>query len=139
MTTRVLVPIDGSPQANDAIALAADLFPQSEITLLHVADPAERNETNAERETGQQLETEHERATRLFEVAKADLEGTDVTVETAVVTGSPWREIVAYVDDHGIDHVLMGSHGRDGASRFLLGSVAELVVRRSSAPVTVVK
>lgn len=141
MTTRVLVPIDGSPQSNDALALAADLFPQSEITLLHVADPAERNETNAEHETTQQLEleAEHERATRLFEVAKADLEGTDVTVETAVVTGSPWREIIAYVDDHGIDHVLMGSHGRDGASRFLLGSVAELVVRRSSAPVTVVK
>lgn len=139
MTTRVLVPIDGSPQANDALALATDLFPQAEIVLLHVADPAERTVTNTENGAARQLEAEHDRAAQLFEAAKAALEGTDATVETAVVTGSPWREIVAYVDDHGIDHVLMGSHGRDGASRFLLGSVAELVVRRSSAPVTVVK
>ncbi|MCU4742547.1 universal stress protein [Halobacteria archaeon AArc-m2/3/4] len=139
MTTRVLVPIDGSPQSKDALRLATNLFPQAELTLLHVADPVDRSETDTSSEYERRLEDEHDRATQLFEAAKDDLEGADVTIETAVVTGSPWREIVAYVDDNEIDHVLMGSHGRDGASRFLLGSVAELVVRRSSAPVTVVK
>jgi len=45
------------------------------------------------------------------------------------------REIVDYAEDHEIDQIVMGSHGRTGATRLLLGSVAELVVRR----VTVVR
>ena len=46
--------------------------------------------------------------------------------------------IVRYVDDHDIDQVVMGSRGRDGLDRLLLGSNAETVVRRVSVPVTVV-
>lgn len=53
--------------------------------------------------------------------------------------GRPARTIVEYVEDHDVDHVVVGSHGRSGLSRTLLGSVAERVVRRSSVPVTVVR
>ena len=140
MTTHVLVPIDGSPQANAALVYASDLFSDATITLLHVVDPIAGGEDTADDSTSDpHLETQHERALRLFEAARSHLEDDDVTLETAVVTGSPWREIVSYVDAHDVDHVVMGSHGRDGATRLLLGSVAELVVRRASVPVTVVK
>jgi len=53
--------------------------------------------------------------------------------------GRPTKVIVEYADDHDIDQIVMGSHGRSGMSRILLGSVAEIVVRRASVPVTVVR
>ncbi|MFP4187941.1 MAG: universal stress protein [Halobacteriales archaeon] len=59
--------------------------------------------------------------------------------EKAHVLGDPAREIVAYAEENNVDRVVMGSHGRDGATRVLLGSVAETVVRRSPTPVTVVR
>jgi len=60
-------------------------------------------------------------------------------VETATEVGQPSRTIVAYAQEHDLDHVVIGSYGRKGLSRVLLGSVAELVVRRSPVPVTVVR
>ncbi|MFW6265865.1 MAG: universal stress protein, partial [Halanaeroarchaeum sp.] len=44
-----------------------------------------------------------------------------------------------YVEETDVDHVVIGSHGRSGVGRILLGSVAERVVRRSPTPVTVVR
>ncbi|GAB3031740.1 universal stress protein [Natronobiforma cellulositropha] len=135
---RVLVPIDGSPQAGNALAEALELFPDATITLLHVVDPIDGDgDENAS--VAAHHESQRERAERLFDAAKSRADSREATLETAVVAGSPWREIVTYADDHDIDHVVMGSHGRGGAARFLLGSVAELVVRRASVPVTVIK
>lgn len=57
-----------------------------------------------------------------------------VTVETALEAGDPARTIVSYADDHDCSQIVIGSHGRDGLARFLLGSVAETVVRRSAVP-----
>jgi nucleotide-binding universal stress UspA family protein len=55
------------------------------------------------------------------------------------VVGKPARAIVEYADDHDIDQIVMGSHGRSGVTRILLGSVAESVVRDSTVPVTVAR
>ena len=134
----VLVPIDGSPQSNAALELALERFADADLTLVHVVDPVGDDWDDPSTEAGKRFEAETELAERLFEDARAQIPA-DVTVETVVKRGSPWREVVACVDERDVDHVVMGSHGRDGASRLLLGSVAELVVRRASAPVTVVK
>jgi len=56
-----------------------------------------------------------------------------------VVVGRPAREITDELESGEYDHVVMGSHGRSGVSRILLGSVAETVLRRSPVPVTVVR
>lgn len=134
----VLVPLDGSPQSTAALDHAVDRFPEATITLVHVVDPVEDDWDDPSTQAGRRYETQKRAADRLFEDARARIpEG--LTVQTTTETGSPWREIVSYVEEHDVDHVVMGSHGRDGASRLLLGSVAELVVRRSPAPVTVVK
>jgi nucleotide-binding universal stress UspA family protein len=61
-----------------------------------------------------------------------------VPVDTAVVEGKPSREIVRYAEGEGCDLVVMGTHGRGGIDRLLLGSVAESVIRASSIPVTAV-
>jgi len=53
--------------------------------------------------------------------------------------GRPARAIEECAEEAAVDHVVIGSHGRDGIARILLGSVAETVVRRSPVPVTAVR
>jgi nucleotide-binding universal stress UspA family protein len=79
-----------------------------------------------------------DRAAEMF----ADLDvpaNSETTVRTVHEVGHPARTIVEYAADETVGHVVIGSHGRVGVSRLLLGSVAEKVVRRSSVPVTVVR
>ncbi|MFB6177175.1 MAG: universal stress protein, partial [Halobaculum sp.] len=60
-------------------------------------------------------------------------------VETDTAVGRPASAIVEYAETNEVDHLVLGSHGRTGVSRLLLGSNAEKVVRRSPVPVTVVR
>jgi nucleotide-binding universal stress UspA family protein len=60
------------------------------------------------------------------------------TVDPPVLRGTPHREIVDYAARSGTDLVAMGTHGRTGLDRYLLGSVTERVVRRSPTPVLAV-
>lgn len=68
----------------------------------------------------------------------ARAEAAGVECVTLVETGAPHREIVADAETSGADLVVMGTHGRRGLDRFLLGSVAERVVRTAGVPVLVV-
>ena len=142
MGERILVPFDGSPLAERALDRAVTMHPGAEITVLHVIDPI-RVVYVAESEGLASAETWHERMTERARELCADAEalaaehGCEVT--TAIETGSPAREILDYVDEHGIEHVVMGSHGRSGVSRLVLGSVAEQVMRQSPVAVTIVR
>jgi len=69
--------------------------------------------------------------------AIADL-GPGIDVITAIIFGRPGREIVAYAARNAIDLIVIGTHGRTGVTRALLGSVAAMVVRRSGCPVLTV-
>lgn len=137
----VLIPYDGSEQADEAVAYAAAEHADDEIILLYVLDfveagydappdavvPGYWDEWYEEAaENGQEL---------LAETAAAF----DGEVKTDVVVGRPVAAILEYTDEHDVDAIVMGSHGRDGLSRVLLGSVAEAVVRRSPVPVTIVR
>lgn len=135
MGLHVLVPIDGSDQAWEALDYATELFPVDRLTALHIIDPTEgdyyhddSNERAVKRSETLQEETENR------------LEATDGNgFEMETITGKPAKEIVDYAENNSIDHIIMGSRGRSGLSRLLLGSVAETVVRRSSVPVTIVR
>jgi len=75
---------------------------------------------------------------RLYEFADesfADVAGT----KTQVVAGDPSEEILSYIAAHGIDLVVMGTHGRKGIDKVIFGSVAERVVKSSPVPVMVLK
>jgi len=65
--------------------------------------------------------------------AATDLATAD-RIETALVEGPPSREIVAYATENDCDLIVMGTHGRGGLNRLLLGSVAERVVRSARPP-----
>jgi nucleotide-binding universal stress UspA family protein len=142
MGEHVLVPFDGSPLSERALHRALTKYPDDEITVLHVIDPvlavyeAEAKGLPAARSW---VERATERAEAICADAEARAADHDCEIATAIETGRPAREILAYVDEHGIDHVVLGSHGRAGISRLVLGSVAEQVLRQSPVPVTVVR
>jgi nucleotide-binding universal stress UspA family protein len=64
--------------------------------------------------------------------------GANLDCVTAIVFGRPAREIVSYASRHDIDMIVLGTHGRTGVSRAVLGSVSEAVVRRARCPVLTV-
>ncbi len=63
----------------------------------------------------------------------------DVALDIETEIGEPTREIVDYAEENEIDHIVIGSHGRTGETRLLLGSVADMVVHRSPVSVTVIR
>jgi len=146
MTDRILVAYDGTPQAEDALEFAAEEWGDHEITLLYVINPVEAGYS-----AGVGIPSGGE---EWFEQAQADADelfaeagetyGVEFRTEKAI--GRPPQTIVNVaagesdeVDAPAYDHVVIGSHGRTGVSRMLLGSVAEKVVRESPVPVTVVR
>jgi nucleotide-binding universal stress UspA family protein len=74
---------------------------------------------------------------RLYEFADENFAAVAGT-KTQVVAGDPSEEILGYIAAHGIDLVVMGTHGRKGLDKVIFGSVAERVVKSSPVPVMVV-
>ena len=63
----------------------------------------------------------------------------DAGIETATEVGTVAETVIDYAEEHDIGHIVLGSHGRRGLSRFLLGSVAERVMKRAPGSVTVIR
>ena len=72
----------------------------------------------------------------LSEIKPADPE---VPYEHRLITGDPATAVVELADEEAVDMIVMGTHGRTGLSRLLMGSVAEAVVRRAKCPVLTFK
>lgn len=138
---RVLIPYDGSEQSKAALEYAASNHADDEIVLLNVLDFVEVGYGAApDMALAGYWEEWHEQAESSAKELLADAATMlDTEPETEIVVGQPSRAIVEYIDEGDIDAVVIGSHGREGFSRVLLGSVAETVVRRSPVPVTVVR
>lgn len=137
---KILVPLDGSKQAWEAFDYAVEEFPSATIVLLYVIDPVEAGYSTTATVPGyteQWYEQSQDRADNLFE--EAGERAGDATLETETDVGRPSRLIVEFAEENDVDQIVMGSHGRSGVSRILLGSVAEAVVRRSPVPVTIVR
>jgi nucleotide-binding universal stress UspA family protein len=137
---RTLVALDESPQAQHALDYALSTHDGDEFVLVHVIDYSE-SITDPGRGGRGRLEGWYQKATKdaegLFAEAKERI-GDGVPVTTVTRDGKPAGEILACADEHDVDQIVMGSHGRTGVARVLLGSVAEQVVRRSECPTTVV-
>ena len=139
MDKRILVAFDGTDQSVAALEFAVGEWPDADLVLLTVIDPSEAGFS-----AGRGVPSGAE---EWYETMKAKAEGTladgvalvDREVETDIEVGTPREAIVDYAGEADIDHVVIGSHGRKGISRILLGSVAEGVVRTSPVPVTVVR
>ena len=142
MGKRILVPVDGSEQAHQACDFVIREFPDATLVLLHVINPAEAGysaQASIPSFSEEWYEREKEKAESLFDEIATEAEEFGMPVERVIEVGKPTRTIVEYAREHDVDQIAMGSHGRSGVSRILLGSVAENVVRRSPVPVTVTR
>ena len=139
MYSQILVPTDGSPASDAAIEHAIDLARHYDARLhaLYVVDGAAYSTLEAGADiVVEALESEGKEATRRVADAAADA---GVDSETTVATGTAYRSIRDYVDENDIDVIVMGTHGRKGLDRYLLGSVTERVFRTSDVPVLTVR
>ncbi|AFZ71687.1 universal stress protein [Natronobacterium gregoryi] len=138
---QVLVPIDDSEPARKAVAHAATAYPDADLRLVHIINPStSMYGDGAVYAYDSLIDARREAAARLFEeTRKVAAEHGHDDVATETIVGRPAREIVSVATEENVDLVVIGSHGRSGASRVLLGSVAETVVRQAPVPVTVVR
>ncbi len=130
-SVNILLAYDGSDPAEAALDLAVAQFDPDHLTALYVFNPDGAASDDPE-------ESAREQADEILSAVRERV-GDRAEVGTVHAVGDPTDEVVAYAETNDIDHVVLGSHGRRGMSRLLVGSVAESVVRGSPVPVTVVR
>ncbi|WP_396612969.1 universal stress protein [Haloferax sp. S1W] len=141
MYNHILFPTDGSDCADEALGHAIEHAQQYDATIhaLYVADVRDVGHAapaiSGDRIRQALLDSGNEVLERVASKARES----GVTVETTVSEGTPASVILDHADHDDIDLVVMGTHGRSGLDRYLLGSVAERVVRGSSVPVLTVR
>lgn len=127
--------MDDSVTARHALEHALSVFPDAEVTVFHAVDDLEAL-------YGGRLPTDAdpaEAADPAFFEDVARIAGEyGAVVETVVREGTAAEAILEYAAETDVDAIVVGSEGRSGVSRVLLGSVAEAVARRSPVPVTIV-
>ncbi len=138
MYERILVPTDGSEGARAAFEHALELAAAADaaVHVVHAVDP-----TLVPVEVGADgvFDALREAGEGLIAELQEHGEAAGASVETGVLTGPAYQAIHEYAEEQGIDLIVMGTHGRTGLNRWLLGSVTERVVRTAPAPVLTVR
>jgi nucleotide-binding universal stress UspA family protein len=136
----VLIPLDGSPFAEQAIepAIRLGTLTQARYTLLQALDPLIAEHTHPPYSVGldrRLLPGIQAQAVAYLEHIAACLRDRSLEVQTSLVVGPPADAISDYVRAHAVDLIAMATHGHGGLSRLLLGSVTDAVVHTSDVPV----
>ena len=134
----VLVATDGSDCAEDAVERATAVAAADGATL-HVVSVVELAAYGPDAHSSLNIDTFEERAEAAAESAREVAESHGVDVETHVAYGGVHDNVLRGVERTGADLVVLGTHGRTGFDRYLLGSVAEKVVRTAPVPVLTVR
>lgn len=142
MFDRILIPTDGSDAVTPAVEMALDLAQTHDATLhaLFIVDQPTSVSGTGEGFSGldnllDALEEEGRQATDAIE-ERAETRG--IETESAVRRGNAKDGILTYANEQEIELIVIGTHGRTGVKRALLGSVTENVVRHSDLPVLTV-
>lgn len=138
MFDRILVPTDGSETVVPAVKLGIELAHDYDATLhgLYIVEPppsvayAVIPPPRDDRRDALEQEGVH-----VTENLEKQADEQDIKAITTVREGVPRDEILAYVEENEIDLIVMGTHGRTGFKRVLIGSVTESVVHKSDIPV----
>ncbi|WP_132058698.1 universal stress protein [Halorussus amylolyticus] len=139
MYERILVPTDGSQQARRAVERAVDLAKTYDAEL-HVLFVVDTTRFGAEVDATFVIGKLERAGEQIVEETVAQATEAGVSDATGVVEFGPIHGVILdYADDHDVDLVVMGTHGRRGVDRYLFGSVTEKVVRRSDVPVLTVR
>jgi nucleotide-binding universal stress UspA family protein len=133
----ILVPVDFSDYSLEAVRWASMLAAETKarILLVHVWQPPPAYPDGVSWATivaDQERESEHQ----LQQLEPTRL---DVECERRLLTGDPATEIVNLANNESCDMIVVGTHGRSGIARWVLGSVTEAIMRHATCPVLVVK
>ena len=144
MFKHILIPVDGSPTSMLAVSKAADLAKAfgSQVTALYVIDPYPFTGVGADFAYGQSqyLSAATAEANSALDAVKVTMQAAGVSVDTVLGEGHAVHEgIVRALENTGADLIVMGSHGRRGLERLMLGSVTQRVLGVAHVPVLVVR
>lgn len=140
MFKHILCPIDGSDRSLQALEMAATFAAEqgADLTICTIVDPSKAaamafGDPAMSNACFDALEDE----AKAMVAEAAERVQKAVVAHTAVICGRPVESIVQYAGENGCDLIVVGSHGRSGIQRALLGSVAEGVIRHASVPVLI--
>ncbi|MEI6760852.1 MAG: universal stress protein [Betaproteobacteria bacterium] len=144
MFKHILVPVDGSPTAQLALTKAIELARafDSRITAIFVIDPYPFTGIGADFAYGQTeyLTAAHAEAQAALKQTSDALAQSGVPFDTSVVEShTPWRGVVQTAEALPADLIVMGSHGRSGLEKLVLGSVTQAVLAHSRRSVLVIR
>ena len=141
MYETVLFPTDGSEAATEAASHAIDLADKhdADMHILYVVDHERVSQMAPKLGSDHIKGTLQEEGERITDdvADMANAEGIDTVV--SIREGAPGETITTYADDVGADTIVMGTNGRTGMDRLLMGSVAERVIQNTELPVMTVK
>jgi nucleotide-binding universal stress UspA family protein len=134
---RILCPLDFSENSRIALGYASTLAKESnaKLFLVHVDDSQVPYDAGFAAYVARPGDTE----ALLEQLRTIRPTNEDVEYEHQLLIGHPADAIVDFAKTHDIDLIVMGTHGRTGLARFVMGSIAEAVVRRADCPVLTVK
>ena len=146
MYQRILVPVDGSPTSqrglNEAIELAK--ITKGCLRMLHVIDDLSFSLAldAYSGHPGEWMKQLHEGGRRVLDAAKATAEAAGVEADTLLcdrVTGPVYEQVTTEANNWHADLIVLGTHGRRGIDRFVMGSGAENILRHARIPVLLVR
>jgi nucleotide-binding universal stress UspA family protein len=138
----ILLPTDGSKGVDEAINCAVAVAKKFNATIhvLFVVEPPRFLDFGAGIAAADIVPSIQEAGKQIIsDTAQVIRDSGVFSVKEAIKQGHPAEEIIRYAKEEGIDLIVMGTHGRRGLNRVLLGSVAEEVVRSADVPVMTVR
>lgn len=148
---KFLVAVDGSDEADSALAYATDIADamDASVTAVHVVNPDVYQTGGSDAITSfadatdqfivGSVEDAEERGQRILDEATALARELGHEIETALLYGSPVEAVTDYAEDEGVDAIYVGHRGRTERAELMVGSVAKTIVERATVPVTVVR
>jgi len=140
--TRILCPTDFSPGAQQAVRMAVRIATRTgaELVIAHVIHVPPIAFANPQLALSSMVQEATENAQRDLDAAAAEASAQLAKPATATMRqGVPWAELASLLEEQAFDLCVIGTQGRTGLARFLLGSVAEQVVRHAPCSVLVVR
>ena len=139
---RILIPVDGSPSADHAVAHVIAMFKldaDAEVHLLHVQPPLMPRDVPEIAKPGLIERVRFDESERASASAKRLLEKAGVRYRARTATGEPAQEIALYADVHDCSEIVMGTRGMGPIKNLVLGSVAMKVLHLVHVPVILAK
>ncbi|MBN1316063.1 MAG: universal stress protein [Anaerolineales bacterium] len=140
MYKRILLPLDGSPLAEQALphAIAIAEHFDSELILLRVLIPLPRPPTTTDLALKRATEETAIFAREYLDSVAAGIQERGIAVQMVTIEGRPHWQIINFAESNQVDLIVMCARGQSGLSRWLMGSVSDRVVRGANVPVLMV-